>query len=436
MKYNNYTFPEELKFCRELYEFINSSQYKTHPTASLTALFTIASAMTARGYYTETKASTSLYLITIAKTGAGKNNIVQLPQKIMQALSVDDKILTSSISSKGAMDDIFKQQTTAIHMIDEFGDTLGHMLSDKGGYLKMVASQMKELYSMTHGTYKSTRYSSAGGKTATTQPWTLERPSYSLVGLTTQVQLLKQLDESMLHDGFLNRFIILNGQNIKANFNDNPTDEIPHEILEHLKSIKQSGLLREYDEHNRELPFDDEYFKNDEYSTIKLSNDAKKFYYVHIGDADIEGSDIANYCEDDEDEVKRATSVRWRENSIRLATALTALEKLDEISLDILKWSYELVKSSSISFLALFEKEASSTQYEELKNKAIRSFQKREVGKYYKLSYLATSVRPFSTLEPKKRRELLDDLVESEIITQRVTKSTKPATEYALVENK
>jgi len=419
-----HSFPSELKFCSSLYDYISYSAHKTHPTASLAALFAIASAITARGYYTHTKASTSLYVIMIGKTGVGKNSIVQAPQKVLKALSVDEKILTSSISSTGAINDIFKNQTTAIHIIDEFGDTLGHMMADKGGHLKQVASQMKELYSMTNGTYKSVRYSTAGGKNKVDKPWTLERPCYGIIGLTTQVQLLEQLKESMLHDGFLNRFIILNGQDIKPIFPQNPLSDIPPNILKHLESIKQSGLVRIYDDNNKELPFEEEYFQNDEHVTIKLSAEASIYYNETIGDADIEGSDIASYCEDDESEVKRAISVRWRENSLRLAVALTALEKLEEVSLEVLEWCYELVKNSSISFLTLFEKDAYTTKYETLKSKAIRWFERQDSDEQFLLSYLARSARPFSTLPSRERKELLDDLVESHIISEQVDGNT------------
>ena len=96
--------------CNELYQWLMVSDAKTHPIAALTALLTIVSAITARGYYSDTKASSTLYLIMIGKTGVGKNTVVKIPNAVMNALDSKHKILTGKIHSEGAMDDIFKKE--------------------------------------------------------------------------------------------------------------------------------------------------------------------------------------------------------------------------------------------------------------------------------------------------------------------------------------
>ena len=419
---------KELEQCKYLYDWLMVCDGKTHPMAALTALITITSALTARGYYGHTRVSTSLFTILIAPTGSGKNIVVKAPEKIMHLIGRGDGIISSKISSEGAMYDIFKMQNIAIHVIDEFGDQFGHMLNDSGGYLKAVAAKIKNLYSLTHGSYSSGRYSTAGGKNQTCIPWSMQRPCYGLTGMTTKVQLLSQLNDSMLHDGFLNRIIILNGQNVMPQFNNKPHYDIPDEIIEHIKSIRMSKLFRppeDGEEAYRTDSTDLNYFNEDEYKIIELSADALKYYHEFIGDADLEDTDIYNYCKNDVSEIKRDTSVRWRENAIRLATALTAYEKLESVSLEVLAWCYLFVKESSISFISMFEKEAGGTKYEQQKYKAIQWFKGQEKGKWYPLSYLANSARPFSSLKSKERKELLDDLVASGILSYQTNKIAK-----------
>jgi hypothetical protein len=419
------SLPKELKHCKDLFDWLMVSDTITHSIAALTTLITIASAVTARGYYADTRASTSLFMILISPSGTGKNMLVKTPEKIMNLLGQGEKIISSKISSEGAMDDIFKMQYIAIHVIDEFGDQLGQMIGDKGGYLKIVAAKMKNLYSLTDGIYSSGRYSSAGGKNKTSKPWNMERPCYGLTGMTTKVQLLSQLHENMLHDGFLNRFIILNGQTVKPQFNNNPSYAIPNEIIEHIKSIKMSKLFRPPEDGEEAYHIDNSdlsYFNEDEYKTIKLSAEAFKYFSEFIGTPDTENTDIYHYCKNDETEIKRDTSVRWRENAIRLATALAAYEKLEYISLEVLQWSYRLVKSSSIGFLSMFEKEASVTKHEQQKDKAIQWFKRQEQDRWYRLSYLSNSARAFSSLQSNERKELLNDLVESGILDYQTNK--------------
>jgi len=400
-------FPTELEMCQLTLEWLLCSEYKTHPTAALTTLFTLASAITARTFYTETGASTTLYQILIAKTGAGKNITTNTPIKVLDTVEYSRLIISSKISSIGALDDIFKMQNVAIQVVDEFGDHLGSMMSDKGGYLKSLAAKIKNLYSSTNGNYESGRYSSSGGKTKTNEPWVIDRPCFGLTGITTKTQLFKHLTDDMLHDGFLNRFIVLDGNEVNPIFNKKPFDGVPRQLVKHLESLQKNNFT-----------------DNDSVKiTIPLSKEARKYYHEFIGDADIIDTDIYKYCLNDESEVKRAVSIRWRENAIRLATALTAFEELDEVSLEVLKWCYNLIKHSSLKFIESFEKKASVTKYEILKTKAIQWFEKYKNDRV-SLTYLAQKARPFCTLKSKERLDLLDDLIESGLITKQIEENT------------
>lgn len=412
-------FLNSMSMCNRLFQWIMVSDVKTHPIAALTTLFTIASAVTARGYYSDTHASSTLYLIMIGKTGVGKNTVVKIPNAIMSALDSKHKILTGKIHSEGAMDDIFKSQNVAIQVVDEFGDFLGHMLNDKGGYFKAIAAKMKNLYSLTNGIYEPSRYSSTGGKNKTDDPWHTTRPCFGITGVTTETQLLRYLNADQISDGFLNRFIILNGQDVDPQFNHDPVYGIPEDILEHIRSIKMATGYSDASVTGLN------HFTNDEYRTIPCSEDAKRYYNTYIGDADIKNTDIYNFCLNDESEIKREISVRWRENALRMAVALSAYEKYDEVPLNVLEWCYNLVKQSSLNFLQLFEEKASLTQYEEFKQKALTWFNSQnDLTKWYDLSYLARNVRPFSKMKSKDRRDLLDDLVESNYLSKKTENNT------------
>lgn len=65
----------------------------------------------------------------------------------------------------------------------------------------------------------------------------------------------------------------------------------------------------------------------------------------------------------------------------------------------------------------MFEKETAGTKHEQQKNKAIQWFKSQEKDKWFTLSHLAKNARPLSSLKSKERKELLDDLVESGILS-------------------
>ncbi|MEA2019633.1 MAG: hypothetical protein U9N59_14425 [Campylobacterota bacterium] len=436
----DFNLPKELEECKNLLNWLNISDNKTHPITSLVSLFTIASAITARGYYTKTRASTTLYLILIGKTGLGKNTIYKTPNDILDKVYQDEKIITSKITSEGAMDDLFRVRNIVIQVIDEFGDVLNHMLNDKGGWLQAVAAKMKTLYSLTNGIYKSGVYSSGGGKQKKAKPFSLKNPCYGVTGITTKQQLLTSLDASKLHDGFLNRFIILDSYGIEPVFHAKPEYDIPIEILNHIESIPISQIINDDYmkmmkengdfEYNSTFNNQLEYFENDYYKTIKLSEDADDFYDNFIGDVDIKNTDIYRYCINDTDETKRAISVRWRENTIRLATALVSYEKKDVISLEVLRWCYNLVKNSSIHFLNMFNNESIASKYLLLKQRAITWFKNNP--ERVPLTHLSINVSIFKPLKAKDRNELLSDLEEIGILTSEKIKgkNNKPTTYY------
>jgi hypothetical protein len=244
------------------------------------------------------------------------------------------------------------------------------------------------------------------------------------------------LNDNHVSDGFLNRFIILNSEGIDPQFNDYPIYETPDEILNHIKSIKMpTGYTSETDKGDallvKALIENVKYFKDNERSILSLSLAASNFYTQFIGDADLESTDIYNFCKNDNSDIKRDISMRWRENSLRLAVALTAYEKQDEVSFEVLRWCYELVKNSSINFIELFTAKATQSQYEELKEKAIRWFSSQnDKSIYHSLSVLARSARPFSGIKSRERKELLDDLVESGVIEHKRNKDNNHETDY------
>ena len=392
-------FPESLKESRRLMEWLLHSSHIVHPVAVVSSFITIVGGLGARKIYTETDASTTLYNVAIAPTGSGKDIITQAPQKIFNKYQIPNTaFVQSKITSEGALDDIFKENDVVIHVVDEFGDQLGQMLSDSGGHLKALTYKYKTLYSSTNGIYASIRYSSTGGKSSPATPWTKEKPCFSLTGATTRTQLLSRLKESMIHDGFLNRFIIMDGSNMEPYQTGHTVKkELPHEIELHINSFITHFLIPPNE------------------TKIPMSHDAGEFYYKSIGSAYNKDSDIFDFCKADESEVAREISARWRENSIRLATAITAYEMQYTVTLETLKWCYNFIKKMSVDFVDTFQNEVSKTQYQIKKDKAISWF-KMKKGKTYSLSDLAQSARPFKNLTSNERKTLLTDLQEVEII--------------------
>lgn len=382
-------FHPELKKCNEMYDWLMTSSRKVHHSAAIMTVITVASAASARTVYTETTAPTSLYTSLILPTGSGKNMVAQMASSILGS-----KIHNGGIASVGGLETLLEMKPAVTQISDEFGDKLGHMIKDKGGYLKEVMGVHKSLYSIGENKHDTKAYSSGGGKLKQTVA-TIDRPCFGLCGLSTRDQLLNNLDDSLLADGYINRFIFVDGTDIKPTF-------VEPEKIDRDKPMWFADI--ENDIRNNYTGWDKEYTR------IPMNVDARDYYLKFIGDCDWEGSDIHAFCKDDE--YYRQVSQRWAENTIRLATALAAMEGLTSVPKWLIEWCYKFVKGNSIKFIDLFKdhevKSDLVIHIEKIKDK-LKAYNGAEINK----SFINSKVTRFKNLEIRMKNEVMTHLVEN-----------------------
>lgn len=429
----NISLPNELVHCNKLLHHLMQMETKVHPFAAKAAFDTLIGALTARWVYSHTGTSTALYIIVIAKTGSGKNIGLNAIEQILESLGKAERLVASQITSVGALDDLFKDSPTIVNIIDEFGDVLSNMDS---GSQKQLATAMKKVYA-SHATsqYNFGKYSSNGGKQSRDMRRLIKRPFYSILGLTTSEQFFEAANISMINDGFMNRFIILNGEDVKPIFNGIETQkELPEDILDHIKHLADNQPATDMLLDGINPPT---YFSDDSPKVIKMTPEAQDYYAYAIGDADLEDSDIHQFCSSEEENnielsnLRRNISIRWRENSIRYATALAAYEGYQEIELYILKYAYNYVKTLGIQFLNLFKKEIVQTKlqkqmalaeqwFREQKEKSKSSHNKR-----YSLSTIGQYMYPLKHLKGSERKLILDELVSINVLSLYISGRTR-----------
>lgn len=405
-------FPCALNNSQELLEYLVSSKHMTHPAAIVGSFITIISGLTARRIFTETECSTPLYTIIIAPTGSGKDIVTSIPRLLLNHVNRHEMtIVQAKIFSEGALDAIFKDNNIVVQIIDEFGDQLGQMLKDNSGHLKALMQKYKTLYSSTNGIYESAKYSNAGGRIKL-DPFIKEKPSFILTGAATKLQLMNQLKEEMLYDGFLNRFIILDGSNMEPLTKQTMIHKsIPINISAHLNHFTTNVIIA------NSVGYKENISQDGEFLTIPMSNDAREYYWKNIGDAYENGSDIYILRQSDTTGVLQEVSARWRENALRLATAVTAYELHAKVELETLKWAYAFVKKSSRSFLNTFQQEAQKTKYEKDYDNALQWFKSNCLkGQWHEISKLSQKARVFKNLKISGTKQLIDALLDDEVI--------------------
>jgi len=219
----------------------------------------------------------------------------------------------------------------------------------------------------------------------------------------------------MLHDGFLNRFIIMDGSNMDPWQNRSLIEkEVPEKIKTHIDSVIEAI----YEITTLQQAEAEEPNNTETYVIIPLSDDAQHYYDDTIGNAYTKGTDIHTFCKNDTSGLMREVSVRWRENALRLATAISAYELHHHVERETLEWCYTFIKTASITFLKTFMDEANQSAHEKIKEKAIQWFNAHHDAKnpWHTLSTLPQSARVFKGLAKKEREALIEDLCAMSII--------------------
>jgi hypothetical protein len=386
---------------KKLLDWIINSKYEPHPSAVIASYITILGTLFARYVYTETECSTSMYCVAIAPTASGKDIVTKIPEKVFNHIRDKNReIVKSKVNSVGALDDIFKDHPIVTIIYDEFGDQVGPALKGSSTALADLITKYKNLYSETNGTYEPSRYSSSGRKANIQIPWKQERPCLSITGITTKQQLLDNLDDKFIRDGFINRFMFIDGSEMVP-LEDQlaiPKKEVPDDIREHIADIKTK--LLEYIKSN-----------NVSFKIIPMRPESLRFFKEGIGTRFKVGSDIYSYCKAGAEETRGALSGRWRENALRLATAISAYEGFEEVSEEVLKWAYTFVKTLGIDFYDKYERDISITRWSGLKDKATDWFHNHgKNGEGFTKTELQQNARPFKGLKKNERNELLEDL--------------------------
>ena len=149
-----------------------------------------------------------------------------------------------------------------------------------------------------------------------------------------------------------------------------------------------------------------------------MSHKAKNYYNKNIGGAYEKGSDIYVMCQNDKTGLMQEVSVRWRENALRLATAISAYELHEEVHLETLEWCYAFIKTMSLEFLKAFMDESNQTKQEQTYDKAVLWFKAHHDtnAPWYEISILPQKSRVFKTITRQERASLIQDLIDSGII--------------------
>jgi hypothetical protein len=177
------------------------------PFLALAAGITLIGTLAGRRYRTTTDLRTNIYAIGIADSGAGKDHARRVIKKCLTAADLSQYLGGSDIASGSGLRTALLRHPAMLFQIDEFGDWLTGIVSDKAGsHRKQIAAMLKELYSSASGPWQGTEYADQSKMGRPRED--IHDPHACFYGTTTPGQFWNAIAGASLHDGLMARMLL------------------------------------------------------------------------------------------------------------------------------------------------------------------------------------------------------------------------------------
>jgi len=197
---------------QDVVDFYNENSLVEQPAFAVLAALGLGSVVLGRNVCTDMNNFSSIYMIGVGDTGAGKETIATVLTHILRECELDDLLGPEDFTSEGAILSRLQIWPKVILITDEFGKRLTADRSQPNAMKLGVQRAYMSLFNKLHSVWTPTGYST-NGKTKEEAEAILKkrviRPALTIAAATTPSTFYEGINSSDLSSGFLNRFIII-----------------------------------------------------------------------------------------------------------------------------------------------------------------------------------------------------------------------------------
>lgn len=192
--------------------WVNRSAPKPQPLFAVTAALSFASIVAARRWTTSLGNWPALFFLNVGKSGCGKEHARTAIERALTACQLGDLLGPAGYTSDSAVFSALMHQPAHLSIIDEFGELLSAAKAEGNHHRRQALTMLMEVWGRANGTLRAQGYSTMGLSASAAKEMAkrrVERPSLTLLAMTTPDGFYNALDENAVKGGFLNRLIVV-----------------------------------------------------------------------------------------------------------------------------------------------------------------------------------------------------------------------------------
>lgn len=382
--------------------WINETSIYPQPQLALAASLAAVGALKAHRVRTQTNLRTNLYTIGVAPTGAGKGHAISRIEALFEASGLVNIFGGEPVSDTAILQLLIQKKGRSLIQWDELGIALNEMTkSSAPTHKSAILSMLMRLFSSSAQTFRGKQYTNHD---QTRDRQDIDQPCLSLYGASTPSRFYGALSSEYAIDGFCPRFLIFETSDPYPKRRDDVDMSINPEIIAMCQKIdempRNATALGNIDALKRIDP-----------RVVLPSNEGKKILFDAL---------------DQFDELRK----KWDQKFSGLGGIWgRAGEHVQKISLTIedsfqltetsISWAVEVVKNLTTNLCDAVVNHIADNSYQKSLNKVLEII-KREGEQGISTTNLSLKTRWLKTSE---RRDILENLTESELVKAESVKS-------------
>lgn len=196
----------------EFVDYVNRTAPKPQPQFAVQAALALGSVTLGRTWRTTQDNYAASYYINIGKSASGKEHPRTCIEAVLAEAGMPHLMGGTGYTSDSAVFSALHHKPVHLAIIDEIGEMLGNSKAQGNFHKRQSLSLLTSVWGMPNGTLRPQQYSTIGltqHQRAERDAMLVQRPSLTLLGMSTPGTFWRGLDESAIEGGFINRMLIV-----------------------------------------------------------------------------------------------------------------------------------------------------------------------------------------------------------------------------------